>query len=437
MFGRAPVLLTADNNLYSYYCSQQEPPLHGICATMPSTYRDHDGDGLTSGLEVLLGTNPDSGDTDDDRIPDTLEVHGNDGFFYATGAFDNTGRLSPATTRHLYIEVDYMVGSMNDYTPYAILEQDVADRFFQDSDDGIEVEIFVDSQLPFTFLISKVEDDPACTSPNCIQFTSVKSNYFAPNDVMKRQYFRYAVYRHQMIGATTSSGYAEIGGDDYIVAKGAWAMSIADERGTFIHELGHNLVLTHHGSGYNPPMGGGAAPNSVIYQSVMNYRYQFAGVPGTGNHTYSWGTQACAPCSTSPKQSCVNARNAGTCAVNANCDCDKDDWAAVDLNVFGDIDYDDGADGPGDRALLQAEWATAQVAARRELREVREHVERARATVPKSAQSNPVAQGVFTHRTRAEQQARAALIEARLQRQGAVRGIDYHVSRDGTALYAE
>ena len=56
-------------------------------------------------------------------------------------------------------------------------------------------------------------------------------------------------------------------------------MTVAQERGLLMHELGHNLGLRH---------GGGDDINDKPnYTSVLNYRYTFTGVPPDGRSDYS------------------------------------------------------------------------------------------------------------------------------------------------------
>ena len=65
----------------------------------------------------------------------------------------------------------------------------------------------------------------------------------------------------------TTSGIAELGGNDLIVSLGGWGKNKANidanVAGTFMHELGHNLGLDHGG--------GDGVNNKPNYQSVMNY----------------------------------------------------------------------------------------------------------------------------------------------------------------------
>jgi X-X-X-Leu-X-X-Gly heptad repeat protein len=78
----------------------------------------------------------------------------------------------------------------------------------------------------------------------------------------------------------TTSGVSDIGGADSLVTLGLWnAAGQTDpvQAGTFMHELGHSLGLTHGGlyydtpGSYSPTLEPNCKPN---YQSVMSYQFQ-------------------------------------------------------------------------------------------------------------------------------------------------------------------
>jgi hypothetical protein len=91
--------------------------------------------------------------------------------------------------------------------------------------------------------------------------------------------WHYCIFVHQYQSGTitTSSGLAEIGGDEFLVSLGAFSGGTGtpfDRAGTFMHELGHNLGLRH-GGGQDESQVGQYKPN---YPSLMAYRYQLIGV---------------------------------------------------------------------------------------------------------------------------------------------------------------
>jgi metallopeptidase family M12-like protein/thrombospondin type 3 repeat protein len=93
----------------------------------------------------------------------------------------------------------------------------------------------------------------------------------------KRNAFHYMVVAHNQTGST-ASGCAEIGGNDILVSLGSFGGAVKghtggvgttdQQGGTFMHEIGHNLGLRH-GGGDNL----NCKPN---YPSVMSYSRQFS-----------------------------------------------------------------------------------------------------------------------------------------------------------------
>lgn len=131
--------------------------------------------------------------------------------------------------------------------------------------------------LPETQFLDFLNDG----TPN--DFYNVKRANFNSN---RSQVFHYAIFAHSLnAGQPTTSGRAEIFGNDLIISLGGWGAGnvspitgmnvfgqINQHAGTFMHELGHNLNLRH-GGGDNDIY----KPN---YLSVMNYDHQMSGVLG-------------------------------------------------------------------------------------------------------------------------------------------------------------
>ena len=168
-------------------------------------------------------------------------------------------------------------------------------------------------------------------APNYTDFFTYKNGSFA-ND--RLNIFHYGVFGRARPNG--SSGRGEVWGNDFMVTFvnfAVWAQAVA-QAGTFAHELGHNLGLTH-GNLNNTP----AQWNEVRkpnFPTTMSYRYQFPGVSvdcdfaSEGIHTYSQGMMA------RINEANVNENN-GIC-----------DNASLDMNADGNISIgqmDTSADG--------------------------------------------------------------------------------------------
>lgn len=167
-------------------------------------------------------------------------------------------------------------------------------------------------------------------------YSDVKNANFAPTDIYKKFLFRYAVFANNVSAANNCApGAAEINGNDLIVSLDTTpggcgkTFSQVEQRGVFMHMLGHNIGFNSGAVSENP------VNNSVVYQSVMNYRYMISGIPGrTGviTQSYSFGANGCDACTTSPLQECVSTRAVNACNHNPNCDCDVAEWPNIYVN---------------------------------------------------------------------------------------------------------
>lgn len=110
------------------------------------------------------------------------------------------------------------------------------------------------------------------------EFQAVKNANFA---AVRGPIFHYAIYADRYGGSNSSGISRGIGAADFIVSDGPWAngFSRTQERGTFQHELGHNLGLRHGGGDNN-----NYEPN---FLSIMNYAFQLGGLLPTSGLDYS------------------------------------------------------------------------------------------------------------------------------------------------------
>ncbi|MGC1708429.1 MAG: hypothetical protein WA799_01315 [Nitrosotalea sp.] len=106
-------------------------------------------------------------------------------------------------------------------------------------------------------------------------FNAIKSyDLMVPGESISQFYQKAAVFHYALLTSIVSedpgsSGLGEEYGNDMMVTLGAsgFSPSTADQEGTFMHELGHNLGLYHGGVATDP----NCKPN---FLSVMNYLYQ-------------------------------------------------------------------------------------------------------------------------------------------------------------------
>jgi hypothetical protein len=120
------------------------------------------------------------------------------------------------------------------------------------------------------------------TSYNWTAFEGLKVDHF---DFSRRDAFHYVIYGDRYGGSDSSGISRGIPASDFLVTDGPWGsagFSRTQERGTFMHEFGHNLTLFHGGDGE-------ARNGDPAYRSIMNYSYQLVGLPPDSRVDYSRG----------------------------------------------------------------------------------------------------------------------------------------------------
>ena len=240
-------------------------------------------------------------DTDGDGLWDGWEQLGIDAD--ADGVIDLDLPALGANWRHkdIFVEVDWMdcavvgsdcaAGDTHSHRPKAAAIAAVVSAFANanvtnpDGVNGINIHIDVSNSIPHQ---NALNIPGLCFSGGAGigNFDTVKTANF---NNARRFTHHYALFTHQQVTSSTSSGCGELPGNDFQVALGGWNVGAGDvdgdglpdanvgtvqqQAGTLMHELGHNLQLQH---------GGGDSINfKPNYISVMSYRYQISGISPT------------------------------------------------------------------------------------------------------------------------------------------------------------
>ncbi|MFI6046630.1 hypothetical protein ACIA8C_33770 [Nocardia sp. NPDC051321] len=225
-------------------------------------------------------------DSDGDGLPDVWEINGYDA--NGDGKIDVDLPKMGADPKHkdLFVEMDYMNGRL----PTTAALDRVTGVFAAapvtnpDGRNGINIHLDAGNargtkydlgggnQVPYDSNLSPVDD----------QVAAIKRTNFAS---ARSHIFHYMIWADSYDNGCSSGISLGIPADTFVVALGPqcnWNPGDDGNVGTFIHELGHNLGLKHGGTDHV-----NYKPN---YLSVMNYSFQFSGVPktdGSANFGYS------------------------------------------------------------------------------------------------------------------------------------------------------
>ena len=221
-------------------------------------------------------------DDDGDSLRNGWELHGYD--YGSDGSIDVDLPGLGANYRHkdVFVEMDFM--ERPGY-PLALRPStgDIIDITAAFSDfpmsnpdglPGVNIHLDLDDEVPYD----------ADLNPVVTQFNALKAAWF-PNS--RQATHHYMIWANQYSGGTSSGLSMNIPASDFIVTLGGWPTvggTPEQKVGTFIHELGHNLNLTHGGSDHV-----NYKPN---YISIMNYWFQTWGLYHNGDSTwYHWEYQ--------------------------------------------------------------------------------------------------------------------------------------------------
>ncbi len=218
-------------------------------------------------------------DQDGDGLCDDWEVSGLD--CDGDGTIDLTLVGADLEHKDLYVEIDAMAGLAPDAGALSMVVSAFANAPVDNPDGttGINLHLDIDET-----------DIPVAAWPNAWDgFEAVKEVRFCtaaqrsdPNYdnilAAKEKAYRYCIFASSHSGST-SSGLAELPGDDFMVTLGLWTTpggTVEQQASTFMHELGHTLGLDHGGDDDI-----NFKPN---YYSIMNYMWQIripAAIAGT------------------------------------------------------------------------------------------------------------------------------------------------------------
>jgi hypothetical protein len=202
------------------------------------------------------GTDPNDSDSDDDAISDGDEVLG------TLGGLDLPLLGASPVIPTILIEHDWFDDSGHSHKP-TVTQLDMVTASF--AAQGVQIIHDYGQGAPFDGGNFISDEDGDVDGFGTDYYAYKLANF----DANRSGYFHYNLLPHRYNGGS-SSGLAEINGDDLITATHTFYTNDLAVAGTIQHELGHNLNLRHGGN-----VNTNRKPN---YNSVMSYNYQFYGV---------------------------------------------------------------------------------------------------------------------------------------------------------------
>ena len=242
---------------------------------------------LCLGAVAAPAANAYNPDIDGDGIPNIWEMKGYDAD--GDGKIDVDFPALGADPNHkdIFVEMDYMPGLLPSEEELDRITKIYADLPMRNPDGTTGVNIHLDAgsarsakyNLGGGNEITHQELDSQFNALNRIKASEGKFN------PAREGTFHYVIWG-DYYDNSTSSGIAIFGGRNLMVTVGPhfWGKATSDIRvAVFVHELGHNLALSHGGwdeINYKPN-----------YLSVMNYQYTLTGVPmADGSRYFGYST---------------------------------------------------------------------------------------------------------------------------------------------------
>jgi Concanavalin A-like lectin/glucanases superfamily len=251
-------------------------------------------DRALSGSEILAISLASTGkcvpnilDSDGDGLSDEWETNG----YTFDGTFVSLQSMG-ANPRHkdIFVEVDYMSGHRPSQEALDIVRDSFArvpNEMFEvpnpDGLDGITLHVIVDDEIPHKDQLGVNNNG----NYEWQEFDSTKNERFSKALSLSHHYCLFIHDGPRNKKGDPASGIARgTPSSDFIVSLGTREFhgipigeggTVSEQAGTFMHELGHNLGLTH-GGGFD---GINYKPN---YLSVMNYAFQLTGLRYNGSY---------------------------------------------------------------------------------------------------------------------------------------------------------
>lgn len=239
-------------------------------------------------------------DTDGDGLPDDWEINGVD--TDGDGVIDIHLELMGADPNvpDIFVEVDWMVRPEKKFLIFTIQKElsyapsETALRMVYESFKAQGINLHIDAGPDSVDFVTG-NTWGSLSGGGTVAYESnfdLGTNYEHWNDTVEANFaesresvFRYCLFVNKY-GGTNSTGIAnDIPGQYFIVAKGSTGDNNTSVAGTFMHELGHTIGLSHGGFDHN---GNNNHDNyKPNYLSIMNYSFQLSGLVGTNGIDYS------------------------------------------------------------------------------------------------------------------------------------------------------
>lgn len=234
-------------------------------------------------------------DTDGDGLPDVWEMNGIDTNGDGILELDLKAMGADPNKKDIFVEVDWMVRPEKKFlwwvtkTSHSFKPTEKQMRMVYDAFQEHNINLHIDVGPASTDFVTG-EKWGNLSEGNEIDYTQMLNanvSYDTWNSLLDISNVRKLVFHHCIFGDylcnntnDSTSGSTPGFGQFFAVTLGGWgAVNDLTIAGTFMHELGHSLGLTHGGCDHE-----NYKPN---YLSIMNYAFQTTGLVGTGSLNYS------------------------------------------------------------------------------------------------------------------------------------------------------